>query len=129
MPGFVFYHLPVTGGGDTPKSAEAVASVYPGMLDDQIDTIIDTILTAKTKVLYFCGAGKDRTGVVSAVLLKRLGFSHQQFIQDYMESKVNLMDFLTSYVRTHPETDISILIPRVGNIQKVLSFLDQQTTK
>ena len=42
-----------------------------------------------------------------------------------MESKVNLMDFLTSYVRTHPETDISILIPRVGNIQKVLSFLDQ----
>ena len=125
MPGFVFYHLPVTGGGDTPKSAEAVASVYPGMLDDQIDTIIDTILTAKTKVLYFCGAGKDRTGVVSAVLLKRLGFSHQQFIQDYMESKVNLMDFLTSYVRTHPKTDISILIPRVGNIQKVLSFLDQ----
>lgn len=125
MPGFVFYHLPVTGGGDTPKSAEAVASVYPGMLDDQIDTIIDTILTAKTKVLYFCGAGKDRTGVVSAVLLKRLGFSHQQIIQDQMESKVNLMDFLTSYVRTHPETDISILIPRVGNIQKVLSFLDQ----
>lgn len=125
MPGFVFYHLPVTGGGDTPKSAEAVASVYPGMLDDQRDTIIDTILTAKTKVLCFCGAGKDRTGVVSAVLLKRLGFSHQQIIQDQMESKVNLMDFLTSYVRTHPETDISILIPRVGNIQKVLSFLDQ----
>ena len=66
---------------------------------------------------------------MSAVLLKRLGFSHQQIIQDYMESKANLMDFLTSYVRTHPKTDISILIPRVGNIQKVLSFLDQQTTK
>lgn len=129
MPGFVFYHLPATGGRDTPKSAEAVASVYPGMLDDQRDTIIDTILTAKTKVLCFCGVGKDRTGVVSAVLLKRLGFSHQQIIQDQMESKANLMDFLTSYVRTHPETDISILIPRVGNIQKVLSFLDQQTTK
>ena len=103
MPGFVFYHLPVTGGGNTPKSAEAVASVYLSMLDDQMDTIIDTILTAKTNVLYFCGAGKDRTGVVSAVLLKRLGFSHQQFIQDYMESKANLMDFLTSYVRTHPQ--------------------------
>lgn len=81
MPGFVFYHLPVTGGGDTPKSAEVVASVYPGMLDDQMDTIIDTILTAKTNVLYFCGAGKDRTGVVSAVLLKRLGFSHHQIIR------------------------------------------------
>lgn len=129
MPGFVFYHLPATGGRDTPKSAEVVASVYPGMLDDQMDTIIDTILTAKTNVLYSYGAGKDRTGVVSAVLLKRLGFSHQQFIQDQMESKANLMDFLTSYVRTHPKTDISILIPRVGNIQKVLSFLDQQTTK
>ena len=62
--GFTYYHLPVTGGGDTPKSPEAVASVYLGMLDAQMDRIVQTIMGAKSNVLYFCGAGKDRTGVV-----------------------------------------------------------------
>lgn len=127
MPGFTCHHLPVTGGGDTPESVEAVASVYLGMLDDQMDTIIDTILCAKSNVLYFCNAGKDRTGVVSAVLLKRLGFDNQQIIEDYMETLPNLEDFLTSYVRIHPEVDINIILPRKENILNVLSFLDQTT--
>ena len=35
--GFVYHHLPVTGGGDTPKSPEAVAETYLGMIDEQMD--------------------------------------------------------------------------------------------
>ena len=31
--GFTYYHLPVTGGGDTPESPEAVANVYLQMID------------------------------------------------------------------------------------------------
>ena len=68
--GFIYYHLPVTGGGDTPESPDAVAGTYLAMLDDQMDKIIHTIMNAKSNVLYFCGAGKDRTGVVSAIILK-----------------------------------------------------------
>lgn len=30
---FVYHHLPVTGGGDTPKSPDAVALTYLGMLE------------------------------------------------------------------------------------------------
>ena len=73
--GFTYYHLPVTGGGDTPGSPGAVAITYLGMLDEQMDKIVDCIMNAKSNVMYFCGAGKDRTGVVSAVILKKLGFS------------------------------------------------------
>lgn len=123
-PGFTYYHLPVTGGGDTPKSPEAVAATYLGMLDEQMEKIISTILEAKTNVMYFCGAGKDRTGVVSAVLLKRLGYSNQEIIKDYMETKDNLMGFLTSYVKLHPEVDINIIIPKEENIKKVLTALE-----
>lgn len=119
---FTYYHLPVTGGGDTPKSPEAVATTYLGMLDEQMDKIISTILEAGTNVMYFCGAGKDRTGVVSAVLLKRLGYSNQVIIKDYMETKDNLMGFLTSYVESHPEVDINIIIPNEENIKRVLNL-------
>ena len=122
--GFTYYHLPVTGGGDTPKSPDAVADVYLGMIDEQMDKIIGTILDAKTNVLFFCGAGKDRTGVVSAIILKRLGYSSQKIIEDYMETKNNLNEFLTEYVQAHPEVDIRTIMPNEENIKKVLDVLD-----
>ena len=121
--GFTYYHLPVTGGGNTPESLEAVARTYLSMLDDQMEQIISTIMNAKSNVLYFCGAGKDRTGVVSAIILRKLGFSDQVIIDDYMETKENLMGFLTAYVEEHPEVDINIIIPNEKNIKKVLEAL------
>lgn len=121
--GFNYYHLPVTGGGDTPESPEAVARTYLGMLDDQMDKIIRLIMNAKSNVMYFCGAGKDRTGVVSAIILRKLGFSDQVIIDDYMETKDNLMGFLTEYAKEHPDLDIEIIIPKEDNIKKVLRAL------
>jgi len=118
--GFIYHHLPVTGGGDTPESPEAVANVYVGMLDAQMDRIIDTIMNAGSNVLFFCGAGKDRTGVVSAVLLKKLGVDDQTILDDYMETKDNLTDFLEGYVKEHPEVDIHTVIPSERNIIAVL---------
>ena len=70
--GFTYYHLPVTGGGGVPESPESVADAYLKMIDGQMERIICVILKAESNVLYFCGAGKDRTGVVSAILLKQL---------------------------------------------------------
>ncbi|MBQ7431880.1 MAG: tyrosine-protein phosphatase [Lachnospiraceae bacterium] len=120
---FVYYHLPVTGGGDTPKTPDAVAATYLAMLDEQMDKIIHTIMNAKSNVLYFCGAGKDRTGVVSAIILKKLGYSDQIIIDDYMETKGNLMGFLTSYVAEHPEVDINTIVPNEKNIKSVLEAI------
>lgn len=119
--GFTYYHIPMTGGGDTPKSREHLYEVYRGMVDAQMDTILETILNAASNVMYFCTAGKDRTGVVSALLLKRLGISEEVIVEDYMKSKDNLLDMLTSYVKNHPEVDIDIIVPQEENIRQVLS--------
>ena len=122
--GFTFYHMSVTGGSETPKSPDEVASVYLGMLDEQMDKIIQTIMNAKSNVLYFCGAGKDRTGVVSAIILKKMGFDDQTIIDDYMKTKENLLDFLIDYVKEHPQVDINIIIPNEKNIRKILDTLE-----
>lgn len=119
MKEFEYFHLPVTGGGDTPKSRNHLHEVYFQMVDEQMDKIIDTIMNAQSNVMYFCTAGKDRTGVVSALILKRLGFSEEVIIDDYMQSKDNLMDMLTAYVKEHPEVDIDIIIPHKENIKRI----------
>ncbi len=121
--GFMYFHLPVTGGGDTPKSLEHLYIVYRQMLDGKMEQIIDTIMNAESNVMYFCSAGRDRTGVVSAIILKRLGFSDEVVIDDYMKSKDNLMGKLTAYVSVHPEVDIEIIIPHRKNMEQLLKQL------
>ncbi len=118
--GFRYVHLPVTGGGGTPKSLEHLHEVYRKMLDEKMDEIIGTIMNAESNVMYFCTAGKDRTGVVSALILKRLGCSDQVIIDDYMASKDNLMDMLTAYAAAHPEVDIEVIIPHRKNMERLL---------
>lgn len=128
IPGFTYCHLPVTGGESIPKSRHQLNEIYRGMIDKQMDTILETILKAPSNVMYFCTAGKDRTGVVSALLLKRLGISEDVIVEDYMKSKENLFDMLTAYARNHPGIDIDLLIPQEENIKDVLSH-DQKRMK
>lgn len=121
--GFRYVRLPVTGGGDIPKSREHLHIMYRQMVDEKMDQIIDTIMNAGSNVMYFCTAGKDRTGVVSAVILKRLGFPDEVIIDDYMQSKDNLMDMLLAYVSAHPEVDIKIIVPHRENMAHLLKQL------
>ena len=44
-------------------------------------------------------------------------------IDDYMETKENLMDFLVAYVREHPQVDINIIISNEENIRRVLEVI------
>ena len=126
--GFTYHHIPVTGGGAIPSSPEAVAESYLRMIDAQMERIISTIMNAGTNCMYFCNAGKDRTGVVSAILLKMLGYEDHVIIDDYMESKNNLMGFLTAYVTEHPEVDLNIIMPNEDNIKKVLQEMQTEGT-
>lgn len=80
-------------------------------------------MNAESKVMFFCTAGKDRTGVVSAIILRRLGFSDKVIIDDYMESKDNLMDMLKTYASIHQDIDMEIIIPHRENMEQLLKQL------
>lgn len=41
--GFRYFHLLVTGGGDTPQSLEHLYSVYRQMIDDNMERLLDQI--------------------------------------------------------------------------------------
>lgn len=122
-PFFRYFHLPVTGGGDAPASREELHAVYRAMADEQMERIVDVILSAPAGVMYFCTAGKDRTGVVSAVLLRRLGVEDNVIVDDYMESKENLLEMLTAYAAKHPEAKLDVIVPQRENMERLLAAL------
>ncbi len=67
--------------------AEHLSSVYLRMLDvgrDAIRTILaDLAYGDSFPAVFFCMAGKDRTGVVAAILLSLLGVSDEDIADDF----------------------------------------------
>ena len=120
---FQYICMPVTGGNAIPETADEVSESYMTMADCQMDRIIDTIMTAKTNVLFFCNAGKDRTGVVAAILLHKMGMSREYIIDDYMKSAKNLEEMLESYAEQFPEIDRDIITPHVRYMDEFLEWL------
>ncbi|MBE5943246.1 MAG: tyrosine-protein phosphatase [Lachnospiraceae bacterium] len=122
---FQYFCMPVTGGNAIPKSVEDVSKSYIKMVDEHMDEIIDTIMNAGTNVLFFCNAGKDRTGVVSAMILHKLGMDKDYIIKDYMESKENLKDMLEEYANAFPEVDIGVITPQERYMEEFLDWLSE----
>ena len=97
LPEFRYLSLPVSGGNVVPSRPGDVSLSYLEMCDEHMNHILKTILDSKSGVIFFCNAGKDRTGVVTALLMKHLGCTEKEIIDDYLLSKYNLEPLLKDY--------------------------------
>lgn len=125
MSEFTYENMPVSGGNAVPETADGVAKSYINMADDNMKKIIDRIMSARSGVLYFCNAGKDRTGVVSAILLRKLGYDDEYIIEDYLKSAENPRETLALYAESS-NTDINIITPKREYMEKFLDWLKKQ---
>ena len=123
-PAFHYLWMPVTGGGALPDTPDLVSASYIRMVDKQMGHILNTILTAGSNVLYFCSAGKDRTGVVSALLLRALGADRETILADYLASAECLEEFLRDYDARNPAVDPEIITPQRRYMEEFLDWLD-----
>ena len=119
---FSYYSFPISGGDKVPPSTDGVSKSYIAMVNTQFDAMIEFLLNAKSNVLYFCNAGKDRTGVVSAVLLYKLGMPLEYVVNDYMKSKFNLETLLNEFARQNPAIKIDVITPQERYIKEFLRW-------
>ncbi len=122
-PAFAYRHMPITGGNAMPASADDVPRSYLRMVDEQMQLILKTMTEAECGVMFFCTAGKDRTGVVSALLQRQAGLSREAIIADYLLSGRNLKDQLADFARLHPEVDPAIYTPQPAYMERFLEWL------
>lgn len=124
MEEFEYYTISLSGGRDVPATPELVPISYMDMVDGQMDKVMDIAINATSNVLYFCNMGKDRTGVVSAILLMRLGKSIEYIIEDYIKTYEKVESVLKAYVSANPETDINVITPKREHME---TFLEMYT--
>lgn len=95
-----YHSLPLLRGGAHPDeflrhlqegsaTARTVGQYYASTLTAEASTIaggIRTIVEAPGGTLFHCAAGKDRTGIFTAALLKALGAEDEDIATDYARS-------------------------------------------
>jgi protein tyrosine/serine phosphatase len=88
-----FHHLPLFDGGrgqKTPPLGATLAELYYGMIDfarGPIAKVITVLARTDQPAVFHCAAGKDRTGVVSALLLSLLGVREEIIVADYAATR------------------------------------------
>ncbi len=122
---FTYHSMPVSTGDIVPHCPEDVPKSYHAMADGQMADILRTAEAAPTNVLYFCNAGKDRTGVLSALLLRRMGASRREIIDNYLITGENLREFLAEFVAKRPDLRLDVVTPRAWYMEMFLEDIDR----
>jgi protein-tyrosine phosphatase len=112
-PDLVYHHLPMIDvlppEAEVPQWADPVfvAGQYRDMMRSGTDTITQalTVLAEATSypVAFHCMAGKDRTGILSALVLQLLGVTDEEIVGDYALSGEAMQRRLAWMQASQPE--------------------------
>jgi protein-tyrosine phosphatase len=94
--GIRYEHRPLNDPGVTSRISviEDSTERYRVMLDgngQRIAAIMNVIATSPRAVLFHCFAGRDRTGIIAAVLLRLAGVADEAIVEDYAISDERLV--------------------------------------
>ncbi len=118
---FEYYNIPIEEGSNIPESVLDVPYSYMRIAEAKnMPDVFRSICRANAGVLFHCSAGKDRTGVVSAILLLLAGVSEGDIVENYMLTKECNKERFKLITKKYPDLDINIVIPQE---EYILTFL------
>lgn len=110
--GFIYYNFQIEEGSGVPESVDEVPKSYMAIASAKaISEVFRCIATAKTGVMFNCTAGKDRTGVVAAILLLHAGVCDKDIIDNYVLTREYGKERLELVNKNFPEIDMNIVTP------------------
>lgn len=130
-------------GTPTPERVRsAITEFYltaPEDFADRLTTVFELLAAGEAPLVLHCTAGKDRTGVASAVVLRALGVPPQTAIDDYALSDT-LLDFDALFgaenvqrggswaflVALSPDIRAPLMASEPAYIEAMLAMLDRQ---
>lgn len=130
-----FHHLPLFDGDTSARSerpaAYTLADRYFLLAEfakGPIARVITTLANTTAPAVYHCAAGKDRTGVISAVLLGLLGVRDAIIVADYAATQENIDAIINRLMATEGyQTMLSALPPDTLHAQPetMVTFLQR----
>jgi len=125
LPGFHYHHVDLCACMQMmPDSEEGVAVSYFEMTQqvEPMARIFRIIAGAEGGLLFHCAAGKDRTGVVAAILLMLAGAERPDLLADYILTAAYMREPIRKFLKEDPDIPTYILTPKVDFME---AFLDR----
>lgn len=132
-----FYNIPLFNGDPNATEDETIEYIRTHTLGDyyviiaeqmadRLVEIMRVLLNGEGITLFHCAHGKDRTGVVAALLYLISGASHDNIVLNYKVSYDYLKDFLAPAIAKLPDDLKHILRSDAHNMETFLSFIDSK---
>jgi len=106
-----YYNISLVNPATTKlRDIRSLGDMYKILLDNSgplLAEVLSRIAETKDGLLFHCSAGKDRTGVVAALLLDLAGVPQETIISDYAETETNLSPIIDELLKDCP-VDMSI---------------------
>lgn len=136
-PDVCYYNVPLLNGNPNDTKDQTMQYLRTHILGDYyiiiaeemgdlLVEIMRVLLNSKGTALFHCHHGKDRTGVVAAILYLISGASREDIITNYKVSYEYLKDFLAPFIRKMPEDLRHALRSDEENMIKFLDYLDEK---
>lgn len=100
--------------------------------DDVTRAIATLVRPGALPALFFCAAGKDRTGIIAALLLTVLGADRETVIEDYLRTSAGIGRIVERLINEAPYADVltaladTELEPRPDLLEALLDWLDER---
>ncbi len=94
----------------------------------RISDVISQIASAQAGgVLFHCGIGRDRTGLIAMILLNLIGASHDEIVQDFEASAAQLRPNWERIGRKNDESGLKNLLlqQQISAADSILSTLEE----
>jgi protein-tyrosine phosphatase len=98
-------------GADGRADMALIYGMYIETSAASISEIISELTSGATPAVFHCAAGKDRTGVVAAILLSAVGVTRDAVIADFMETESYLPEIIAYLQRRPAYADVVMRFP------------------
>lgn len=134
-----YVHIPLLGPSleqdmmrlqkDQEKDIELV-DLYLYILDHSkpaVARVLKTMLGAKEgAVLFHCTHGKDRTGLIAALLLSLAGVDKETIVSDYSLSESKLQPWFDTFIHNIPKADRRFFTTPARYMEQTLKHIEEQ---
>lgn len=118
------------GGGWVPASEEEIPASYCSFLEEHaaMKKVFRIMAEADAGVLFHCSAGKDRTGVVAALLLSLAGAEDCDILADYSVSDIYIRQTVRQLRLDDPSLPMFAGRSKAEYLEKFLAMFREKYT-
>lgn len=113
VPFLTYRIVPLEGYGGMPLKGSDMPQFYMNMAShgDSLKKVFALLAANKGAALFHCTAGKDRTGLVAAILLMLAGAEDCDVASDYCATYPYYYDEINAFIAANPQMDAAVGIP------------------